>query len=247
MKLTCYFAVILLLVASAKHGQAQDPLLKGLIGVRVAVTWTGGAVADRDAIQTDVELRLRQAGMHVATSPVGKPPDSSYPLLFVLIGGTGTAAPVGVELHESVYLGRDYLPLMKFTAFNAYAQWYAARVKEPRPITDSETKGHLDPVMAEMRENSHLSFPPSRDGTTWQRHGVAQSTQSESVKDIIARYASNPYWQTPAGRPIVQHQMDLEVQAAMAEAQRPANSATVRDTVRGFVDAFLNDWLGSLR
>jgi hypothetical protein len=39
--------------------------------------------------------------------------------------------------------------------------------------------------------------------------------------------------------------MDLEVQAAMAEAQRPANPATVRETIKGYVDQFLNEWLAA--
>ena len=245
MKLIRCGVVLLLLLATARPSRSQDPPLKGLIGVRVSLTWTGGTDADRGALQADVESKLRQAGMQVL-APTGLPVlDSTYPLLFIGVGAAGTAVPVGVELHEQVYLARDRLRTMKWTAFDAWGQWYNARVKEPGPITDAEKKEHMAPVEAQAKENEALPFPPPRDATTWLRHGIAQSNQPESVKNIIARYAPNPYWQTPAGRPIVQHMMDLEVQAAMAEAQRPTSPGTVRETIKGYVDQFLNEWLAA--
>jgi hypothetical protein len=235
-------AYLCLLAGECVPANAQTPLLKGLIGVRVSVVWTGGAATDRDAIQSDVELKLRQAGMYV-DAPQGSQAPPLFPLLFIGVGGIGAAGPVTVEFHESVYVCRDYFPMMKLTATNAYAEWFMARKKEPTPITEEEHQEHMAPVLAEGAENSHLAPPPPRDATTWERHGIAQAVQPESVKDIIARYAQHPYWQTPAGRPIVQHWMDLEVQAAMAEAQRPVGLNTVRDAINGFVDQFLNEWL----
>jgi len=109
MKLAhCCAAVLPLLLTSANPSRAQDSSLKGLIGVRVAVTWTGGADADRDALQADVELKLRQAGMRVAIPEQATIPP--YPLLFIGVGGTGAAVPVGVELHEPAYLGSSSTP-----------------------------------------------------------------------------------------------------------------------------------------
>jgi hypothetical protein len=230
---------------------AQDSQLKGLAGVRVVVTWPAGADADRDALQTDVELKLRQAGMHVLTAD--EQTQTLGSMLFIGVGGTGAAIPVGVELHESVIFGRDYLPMMKFTAFNAYGKWYMARTKEPSPITEAELKEHLAPVEAEAKENATLPPPLPKDATTWQRHGVAEAVQSESVQAIIARYRAQLFAKLPSGalaadiaspavRQAIGHMMDLEVQAAMAKAQSPASPGTVRDTIKSYVDVFLNDW-----
>jgi hypothetical protein len=215
----CFATVLPLLFASATPSVAQDSQLRGLTGVRVVVTWTGGADSDKDALQSDVELRLRQAGMRVLTADE-QALAPGRPMLIVGVGGPGAATPVAVTLSEAVTLERENL---------VASAWLVARLKQPNPITDEEYSEHSVQRMA----------------TTWQRFGVAQNTQTESVKQIIARYANHPYWQTPAGRPIVQHMMDLEVQAAMAEAQRPANPGTVRDTVKGYVDTFLNDWLAA--
>jgi hypothetical protein len=44
---------------------AQDSQLKGLAGVRIVVTWTGGTDPEKDALQADAELKLRQAGMRI--------------------------------------------------------------------------------------------------------------------------------------------------------------------------------------
>jgi len=47
----------------------------------------------------------------------------------------------------------------------------------------------------------------------------------------------------PSGRPIKEHMMDLEVQAAMAKNQNPVSAVVVRETIKGYVDIFVNDWL----
>jgi hypothetical protein len=83
------------LLASAQSSRAQDALLKGLLGVRVVVDWTGGSDPDRNALQTDVEMKLRQAGMSVLAPPSGQAWTSEPPMLFVGVGGTGGAGPVG--------------------------------------------------------------------------------------------------------------------------------------------------------
>jgi hypothetical protein len=102
---------------------------------------------------------------------------------------------------------------------------------------DEEVLNHAVPIA--------LGGVTNLEVATWLRYGIAQAVQPESVKDIIARYAKHPYWETPAGRPIVQHWMDLEVQAAMADAQRPVRPATVRDAIKGYVDQFINEWLAA--
>ena len=90
--------------------------MKSLTGVRVVVTWTEGPGSDRDAIQTDVELRLRQAGMRVLTASE-QMQTPGQPMLFIGAAGSGAAIPVGVELHERVWLERNN---------NNSAQSYAA-------------------------------------------------------------------------------------------------------------------------
>jgi hypothetical protein len=239
-------AFALLLAGGLIPVSAQDPPLKSLYGVlRVAVTWTGGSDADRNAIQTDVEFKLRQAGMTVATAdqqvqPFFQQSPNVASMLFVGVGGGNAALPVTLELHERVYSLRDLISTMKTSALDAYVLWHDARMKEPSPITEAEMKEHMAPVLAESKENLCLSSStPMRDVTTWQRHGMAQATQHESVRDIIARYNREAQGFMA---PVMQHEMDLEVQSAMAEAQRPASPGTVRDTIKGYVDQFLNEW-----
>jgi len=226
--------------------------LKGLISVLVSVTWTGGVDPDRDALQGDVELKVRQAGMHVLTAGQQAQTFADAQavtfgsMLFVGVGGSGAAIPVTLELHEKVYLPRDLVSAMKFTALDAYSQWHDARMKEPSPITEAEMNEHMAPVEAETKENRCLSSSTlMRDAAIWERHGIAQSVQPESAQSIVARYRPAILEASQNGRPFLEHMMDLEVQAAMAEAQRPANPGTVRDTIRGFVDQFVNEWLAA--
>jgi hypothetical protein len=211
--------VALTLFGSATLGNAQDSLLKGLTGVRVLVTWTGGADADKDALQTDVELKLRQAGLRVL-SAAEQNAAPGRPLFFVGLVGTGVVIPVSVGLVERASLERDNIP---------FAAWLDAREKQPSPITDAE-------LAAQTRWS---------DVTTWIRYGAAQSVQSASVSEIVARYGRHPYWQTPGGRAMLQPLMDAEVKAALASAQRGTDPGIVRDSVKSYVDIFLNDWLAA--
>jgi hypothetical protein len=203
----------MLLLAGASPAVAQDTQLKGLAGVRVVVTWAG-AEADRGAIQTDVELRLRQAGIRVLTEPE-QAQTPGHPVLFIGIGAIGPVIPVAIELGERVWLERES---------KADAAALAARLKQPNASID------------EAFANSQT---PLRDATIWRRCGVAQAEQPESVKDIIARYEKK-YVMTNQG---VQHMLDLEVQAALAGAHRAASIGTVRESVNAWVDEFLNAWL----
>jgi hypothetical protein len=242
---TTELALTLLLASGLIPAQAEEPLLKGLNDVRVVVTWTGGADADKSALQTGVELKLRQVGMHVFTPAElsGLQDAASYvPMLFIGVNGPGAAFPVTVQLYEGTYVVRDVYAKYKHTASDAYSQWYLARKNDPKPITDAESKEHFASAVAEMKENAALPLPLSRKATTWQMYGVVQSAQPESVKDIIARYAKASGGYMP---PWYQHMMDLEVQAAMAEAKCNVNYSTVRDTINGFVDAFISEWLAA--
>jgi len=166
-------------------------------------------------------------------------------MLFVAINGPGTALPVTVQLYETVTVDRDRYAMFKHTASDAYNQWDWTRIKDPKPITDAERNEHWAPVVAEMKENMALPLPLSRKATTWQMYGVVQSVQPESVKDIVARYAKNPYQQTPAGREMLKPMMDAEVQAALATTQCKVEYSTVRITIDSYVDAFINDWLAA--
>jgi hypothetical protein len=82
---------------------------------------------------------------------------------------------------------------------------------------------------------------PSVSASIWHRYGIAQNSQIESVKDIIGRYRRE--WKGVGISGAAQHMMDLEVQAAIASAQQPTTVGTVRETIKGFVDEFVNAWL----
>jgi hypothetical protein len=96
-----------------------------------------------------------------------------------------------------------------------------------------------------MKQNAALPLPPSQKAATWLRCGVVQSAQPESVPNIIARYRTAIFQAAPAGRPFLEHMMDLEVQAATANTRCEISYATVQDTINRFVDAFISDWLAA--
>ena len=197
--------------------RAQVALLKGLTSVRVLVSWTGGADSNADALRTDVELKLRQAGLRVLSSEE-QTATPGHPLFFVGLVGTGVVIPVTIGVVERASLERDNI---------AFTAWLEAREKQPSPITD-----------AEIAAQTHWS-----DVTTWMRYGAAQNAQAESVQEIIARYKRE--WAGVGMSRVAEHMMDLEVQAATARLQNPTNPGTVRDTVKSYVDIFLNDWLAA--
>src|ERR1700674_856539 len=58
-------ALPFLLVIGLIPANAQDSQLKGMAGVRIVVTWTGGTDPEKAALQADAELKLRPAGMHI--------------------------------------------------------------------------------------------------------------------------------------------------------------------------------------
>ena len=113
----CLSGLIVLLGGISTHAQPtssatvpwpQTPgnrQLRGLAGVAVVVDWDAPS-SDRDAIRTNTELSLRQAGLRVLT-PDELEKASGMPILFISAVGTGATVPVSVELYEEVVLMRD--------------------------------------------------------------------------------------------------------------------------------------------
>jgi hypothetical protein len=115
------------------------------------------------------------------------------------------------------------------------------------PFNEAENAEHLKQALTGLEKNQSVAPPPDgRSLITWERYGIAQTVQPESVQQITERYFSllRSGSVTPAAAPFVQHMMDLEAQAAMANAQRPAIPA-VRDTVNSLVNTFLSEWLAA--
>ena len=193
-----------------------DRQLRGLTGVAVIFLWNGATPADNQAIEAEIELRLRRAGMHVL-EPAEYDPDKTpgMPTLYISVTGTGLAIPISVEMQEQVF--------------------------SMRGLSERERREHSPSVGARSGENPNEGELLIFWATTWERHGVAQNAPNESVKDIIDRYRKE--WAAVGISGAAQHMMDLEVQAAMANAQHPAGLGTVRDTVKGYVDEFVNAWL----
>jgi hypothetical protein len=241
-----WFLILIAGVASAGASHAQNSPLNNVAIVRVVVSWTGATDADKAAVLSDARLKLRQAGIAV----LGPEEKSvvNWPTLFIGIGPGATALPLIVELTEEAYLNRDIAFRGKYTASAAYFMWYQERSKNPSPITDEERSQRMAPMLAEARENAALPLPPPQNPASWVRYGLAQNAQAESVQNIIARWKAeilDSNMTTPAGRPIKEHMMDLEVQAAMAKYQNPVSAAVVRETLKAYIDAFLNDWLAA--
>jgi hypothetical protein len=203
-------AFISVLASGFIPARAQDSLLKRLAGVRVVTTWTDGTDADRQAIQTDVELKLRQVGMQILNTC--EQPPICPGTLYVWVGGSGAVINLSVALVETVSLEREW---------------------------------EIDSIAAELKQPPTVASRTPRTATTWMRYGVALNARTESVQEIIDRYQRIPQFQTPAGRAYLAPLLDHEVQAAIANAQHTPSSGTVRDTIKSYVDIFLNEWLAA--
>jgi hypothetical protein len=112
---TLFTTVSLVLLIAAATGAEPNPSLKGLKGawVEIGPLDMPPAVAsriglNRETIQTDVELKLRQAGMRVLTEAES---DSApgRPRLLVSVAASNDALAVGmsVTLFQDVRLVRD--------------------------------------------------------------------------------------------------------------------------------------------
>lgn len=180
--------------------------LIGLAGVSPFIAWARGAPDDTEAIRTDVELKLRQAGVRILTPDELGP--AGGPLLVVSISRVGPATLVSVQLFQFVFSQRD-------------VEEYFQRM---------------------IATDGHATGMYRTSGVVWQRFGIAQNALTETVQQIVERYkkASAPWVPTQAE----QHMMELEIQVATANAQSAA-SLSVREIVKNYVDAFLNDYLAA--
>jgi hypothetical protein len=240
--------LVALLLAGPDLCRAQEPLLKGLRVVRVVVAWTGGSDAEKVALQHSIELKLNQAGLALSTPDLPSPVLEAIPMLFIGVNGPGPVVPVTVQLYEDAFLMRN--PADCTTASDANDKWLMDSLIKGSAPTKAELNEHYAPVEAEMLKN--LTLPKYMlKATTWQRYGAlrfepAQGGQPESVASIVARYKAAMQYTAPATRAaelqMLQHMMDLEVQAASARSQGAADTSTARDTVLGFLDDFVNQW-----
>jgi hypothetical protein len=122
----------------------------------LVVAWASAADADKAAVLSDTQLKLRQAGIGV----LGPDEKSvvNWPTLFIGISLGTTAVPLIVELTEEAYMNRDIVASGKYAASAAYLMWYQERSKNPSPIKDEEKHEHMAPMLAESKENAALPF-----------------------------------------------------------------------------------------
>jgi hypothetical protein len=114
--LTGFFVALPFLIPAqaAADSNAERESLKGLRGVAVVVLAAPEAEQgglSQATLQTDVELKLRQAGIRVLTS-TERPSAPGAPILVVTLGTTRSPAgfyayAVTVGLAQHVYLARD--------------------------------------------------------------------------------------------------------------------------------------------
>jgi len=184
-KVRC-FLILIAAAMGAGASHAQNSPLNNIGAVRVVLVWAGATDADKAAILSDTQLKLRQAGI-VVLGPDEKSV-VNWPTLFIGVGAGTTAVPLIVELTEEAYMKRDIVARGKYTASEAYFKWYEERSKNPSPITDEEQNEHIAPMLAESKENAALPLPPPQSPASWLRYGLAQNAQTESVQNIIARW-----------------------------------------------------------
>jgi len=177
-------------------------------------------------------------------------PSEESPHLAIRAAQMGAAVIVDMGFREKVYLARDSTSMMKRSALAAYIHMYEDARAKGIPVTNADVPELAAEAEAERKGATPLPLPPLRDAVTWERHGVALSSEKpEAVPaNIIARYKAeilDTRLTPPADRAIKEQLMALEVQAAIANCQRPATVTNVRDTIVGYVDEFLNEWLAA--
>ena len=158
-------AMFLLLAASAATAGDDEfsrPSLKGLKGVYVLVEPLEAEV-ERDglnqtSIQTDVELRLRQAGIKVLTE-AERLAAPGTPFLYVLVNaksGSPYAFSINVELCQDVRLDRD--PSMQISGATTWSVTAVGTVgrNNLRDIRDM-VKDYVDRFI-----NAYLSVNPKK-------------------------------------------------------------------------------------
>jgi hypothetical protein len=236
-------AVLVLLPALPVSAESERQMLTGLSSVAVMVSWPNASDSDVRSVKSGVELRLRQCGIGIITVADAQSLTTQPSILFIDIANTTQQiTSVSVQLHEGADINRELASAMDFTAYNTYMKWL---LNHTVPPTEDEIKAHHEAVDLEDRNNLQNVHVTSRSVITWERHGIAKVSQGETTKEIIARYATHPYWQTPAGRPIVQHMLDLEVQDAIARVQATATINLIWPTIDSQMSAFVNDWLAA--
>ena len=82
---------------------------------------------------------------------------------------------------------------------------------------------------------------------TWEKWGMAQVADTESVSQITARYLRDMINGAPNNRQFRQKMMELESQEALIRAQEPVPIQTVKATVNAYIDMFIKDWTASNR
>jgi hypothetical protein len=129
--------------------------LKGIDGVQVLVEDLSDSAKalglEKETIQTDVELKLRLAGMRVLSDEEDNN-TPGMPYLYVNVRVVRSAAAVGVELRQSVRLARNGEPALGAT-------WSAGGVGTN--LTAESIRGHVKDYV-EAFLNAWLSVNPRK-------------------------------------------------------------------------------------
>ncbi|MGA2267560.1 MAG: hypothetical protein ABSH44_03720 [Bryobacteraceae bacterium] len=156
------FLLLAASVATAVDNEFTRKSLKGLKGVNVLVEPLEAEVEQggltKTSIQTDVELRLRQAGITVLTDAENlAAPGSPYLYIVVLtFRGPQYNYSIGVELCQSVRLERDpSIQIFGATTWSVAGIGGVSR-NNPRAIRD-DIKDYVD-----MFINAYLSVNPKK-------------------------------------------------------------------------------------
>jgi hypothetical protein len=124
MKLTfCWITLLALTQLYPLFGEPDDQTLAGLTAVQVLVEGLPPGAAKlgltKEVVQTDVELKLRLAGMRVLTA--------SFEALYVNVNATtdGRAASISVEVLQGARLARDPNIMT-----SAAVTWHVSQIEE---------------------------------------------------------------------------------------------------------------------
>lgn len=235
---TCRFMFFVVMATSTAN--AQNAVLTGVNSLMVRVSWENASETETSTLRNDVELRIRKTGLMIL------PWDESlarYATRLTVIVGRLNPASIVVQTLEPVYVSREVMSAWDNTESNKYFAWVMEAIHDEKKSTDAEMAEHYKPVERETKRNRALALPAPRDAVTWALTGSVGVSPSETVNQVIQRYSQSSLWETPAGRPIIQHRMDLEVQAAMETEKASPRLSNIQLVVDSFVDSFVSDWM----
>jgi hypothetical protein len=199
-------------VAKGRDFESARPTLRGLEGVQVVIEDLDPDVEraglTRHQLQTDVELRLRKAGIRVFTRP-GSPFLSVHVLTRKLTPLEVYAYSIDIEFHQLIYLVRDPHVINVAPTWSVKSGIGTVGATVLRQLRE-RVADHVDEFI-----NAYLAVNPEQAGRTLPPEPSQPSIQKSTIPQAQERLASKGFNPGP-----LDGQMGVKMQAALRQFQR---------------------------